>query len=201
MCYLTKLKKNCNRRAALGHPEGRLQNHCHVPGFELDTGSFWAWCQALCWAPCMMKLVPLWGAKVCSPEAPQGLQQSTPHPHCGALFWGHLQLLLLLPAPCNVPTVPVKLVLGERWGGCPQGLPLPHPNSLAMEGEGLDPPRCPSLQPRPWQWMGAGVPGTYGEECSSFLPCLHCKSRASLQTLQTWKEQRRHLPPYVEGQS
>ena len=45
-------------------------------------------------------------------------------------------MLILLFAPCSF-TVPVKSVLGERCCGFPQGLPLPDPSSLGLEGGGL----------------------------------------------------------------
>lgn len=108
-------------------------------------------------------------------------------------------MLTPLFAPCNF-TVPVKLVLGERCCGFPQGLPLPHPSSLGLEGGGLDSGAqvCSPGHGRGWE-----LEGLEHMRRSRQLPALPSRPIKSSTTHPSGLKGsgRQHLPLYREALS
>lgn len=88
---------------------------------------------------------------------------------------------MLIPLLLLAASVSVKSVLGERCCGCPQGLPLPHPSSLGLEGEGWT--QVPEFAAQAMAVDGSWRAYKIWAEASSSLPCLHGQLRAALPTL------------------
>lgn len=108
-------------------------------------------------------------------------------------------MLILLFAPCSF-TVPVKSVLGERCCGFPQGLPLPDPSSLGLEGGGLHSAAqvCSPGHGGGWEMEGLGHMG--GSRQLPALPSWPIKSSTTHPTGLKGRG-RQHLPLCGEGLS